>query len=100
MQNFAPVLPTVTFGKTYVIKDKAHDLHVEFHGRAHTAGDVVVFCPQKRVVATGDMVLGALPFLADSYPNEWPEDHRFGGQAGFRSRCRRTWRGAARDGSA
>ena len=36
MQDFAPVLPTVTFGKTYVIKDKAHDLHVEFHGRAHT----------------------------------------------------------------
>jgi cyclase len=73
MQNFEPVLPTVTFGKTYVIQDKAHDLHVEFHGRAHTAGDVVVFCPQKRVVATGDMVLGTLPFLADSYPKEWPK---------------------------
>ncbi len=72
MQNFAPVLPTVTFGKTYVIRNQAHDLHVEFHGRAHTAGDVVVFCPQKRVVATGDMVLGGLPFLADSFPREWP----------------------------
>jgi glyoxylase-like metal-dependent hydrolase (beta-lactamase superfamily II) len=73
MQNFTPVLPTVTFGKTYVIKDKAHDLHVEFHGRAHTAGDVVVFCPQKRVVATGDMVLGSLPFMGDSFPKEWPK---------------------------
>jgi len=67
------VLPTVTFGKTYVIRDKAYDLHVQFHGRAHTAGDVVVFCPQKRVVATGDMVLGTLPFLADSFPKEWPK---------------------------
>jgi len=46
---------------------------VEFHGRAHTAGDVVVFCPQKRVVATGDMVLGTLPFLGDSFPREWPK---------------------------
>jgi len=73
MRNFTPVLPTVTFAKTYVIQDKAHDLHVEFHGRAHTAGDVVVFCPQKRVVATGDMVLGTLPFLADSFPREWPK---------------------------
>lgn len=72
MQNFTPVLPTVTLSKTYVINDKAHDIHVEFHGRAHTAGDVVVFCPQKRVVATGDMVLGGLPFLGDSYPKEWP----------------------------
>ncbi len=73
MRNFTPVLPTVTFDKTYVIKDKAHDLHVEFHGRAHTAGDVVVYCPQKRVVATGDMVLGTLPFLGDSFPKEWPK---------------------------
>ena len=72
MQNFTPVLPTVTIGKTHVIRDKAHDLHVEFHGRAHTAGDVVVFCPQKRVVATGDMILGTLPFLGDSFPREWP----------------------------
>jgi glyoxylase-like metal-dependent hydrolase (beta-lactamase superfamily II) len=71
MQDFQPVFPTVTFGKTYVIKDKAHDLHVEFHGRAHTAGDVVVYCPQKRVVATGDMVLGSLPFMGDCYPEEW-----------------------------
>jgi glyoxylase-like metal-dependent hydrolase (beta-lactamase superfamily II) len=33
---------------------------------------VVVFCPQKRVVATGDMVIGTLPFLGDCYPQEWP----------------------------
>ncbi len=73
MQNFVPVPPTVTFGKSYIIKDKAHDLLVEFHGRAHTAGDVVVFCPQERVVATGDMILGTLPFLGDSFPKEWPK---------------------------
>jgi glyoxylase-like metal-dependent hydrolase (beta-lactamase superfamily II) len=72
MKNFSPALPTITFDKTYVIKDKAHDLHLEFHGRAHTAGDVQVFCPQKRVVATGDMILGTSPFMADSYPKEWP----------------------------
>ena len=73
MANFVPTLPTVTFGKTYVIKDRAHDLHLEFHGRAHTAGDVIVYCPQKRVVATGDMVIGTLPFMGDSYPREWPK---------------------------
>jgi glyoxylase-like metal-dependent hydrolase (beta-lactamase superfamily II) len=73
MRNFEPVFPTVTFNKTHVIKDKAHELHVEFHGRAHTAGDVVVYCPQKRVVATGDMVLGTLPFMGDCFPEEWPK---------------------------
>jgi cyclase len=72
MKDFSLVLPTVTFARSHVIKDREHDLHIEFHGRAHTAGDVVVFCPQKRVVATGDMIFGGLPYLRDAYPRSWP----------------------------
>jgi glyoxylase-like metal-dependent hydrolase (beta-lactamase superfamily II) len=72
MRNYTPELPDITFSDSYVIKDPAHDLHIEFHGRAHTAGDVVVFCPQKRAVATGDAVIGFLPNIADGYPREWP----------------------------
>lgn len=72
MQNYTPELPDITFDKSYVVKDKAHDLHIEFHGRAHTAGDVVVFCPQKRSVASGDAIIGFLPNIADGYPKEWP----------------------------
>lgn len=74
MKNFTLELPTVTFPKLHVIKDKAHDLHIEFHGHAHTAGDVVVFCPQKRVAATGDMIHGMLPFIADAFPKVLAED--------------------------
>lgn len=73
MKNFSPVLPSITFDKKYVIKDKAHDIHVEFHGRAHTAGDVAIYCPQRKVVATGDMILGFTPFIADGYPKDWPK---------------------------
>jgi glyoxylase-like metal-dependent hydrolase (beta-lactamase superfamily II) len=72
MRSYTPELPDITFSDSYVIKDSAHDLHIEFHGRAHTAGDVVVFCPQKRAVATGDAVIGFLPNIADGYPREWP----------------------------
>ncbi len=61
-------MPTITFGKSYLIKDEAHELHIEFHGHAHTAGDVVIFCPQKRVVATRDMIHGFLPFIRDGFP--------------------------------
>ncbi|HUI81131.1 MAG TPA: MBL fold metallo-hydrolase [Bryobacteraceae bacterium] len=72
MKNFVPELPDIAFAQSHVIKDKAHDLHVEFHGRAHTAGDVVVFCPQKGAVASGDAIIGFLPNIADGYPREWP----------------------------
>jgi cyclase len=72
MQNYVLELPTITLGTSYVLKDKAHDLHIEFHGHAHTAGDVVVFCPQRRAVATGDMILGFMPYIADGFPRSWP----------------------------
>lgn len=72
MRNFTLELPTITFAKSYVIKDKAHELHVEFHGHAHTAGDVVVFCPEKRAVATGDMIHSCMPYIADGFPKSWP----------------------------
>src|SRR6266852_3809159 len=71
MKNYSLELPAITFAKSYVIKDRAGDLHVEFHGRAHTAGDIVVFSPQKRVLAAGDMINGFLPNLADGYPKPW-----------------------------
>lgn len=72
MKDFVPELPDIAFAESHVIKDRAHDLHVEFHGRAHTAGDVMVFCPQKRAVASGDAIIGFLPNIADGYPREWP----------------------------
>jgi cyclase len=72
LQNYTLELPTITFDQSYVIQDKAHDLHIRFHGHAHTAGDLTVFCPQKRAVATGDVIHGFLPFVADGFPKAWP----------------------------
>src|SRR4051812_33001671 len=72
MANYSPDVPTLTFAKSHLLNDSGGDLHVEFHGRAHTAGDIVVFNPQKRVVASGDMISGFLPNMGDGYPTEWP----------------------------
>jgi cyclase len=72
LKDYAPELPTITFDKSYLLQDPAHDLHIEFHGHAHTAGDVVVYCPQERAVATGDVIHGFLPNIADGFPRIWP----------------------------
>jgi cyclase len=71
MKDFAPTLPNVTFDKSHVIREKSYDLHLEFHGCGHTAGDIVVFCPQKRVIATGDAYHPGFPGFTDSYPQLW-----------------------------
>ena len=65
-------LPTITFDKSYLLADPAFDLHLDFHGRSHTAGDVFVFCPQRRALATGDAIHGWLPNIGDGYPRQWP----------------------------
>jgi len=83
LKNYTPELPTITFDKTYLLQDPAHDLHIEFHGHAHTAGDVFVYCPQSRVVATGDVIHGFLPFIADGFPRVWPGTIDSIGQADF-----------------
>jgi glyoxylase-like metal-dependent hydrolase (beta-lactamase superfamily II) len=72
MRKVTPELPNVTFDHDLIIRDKAHDLHLAFRGKAHTAGDIVVYCPQKKVVATGDMLHGFAPFMGDGYPRLWP----------------------------
>ena len=87
MKNFTLEPPTIAFEKTYVIKDRAHELHLEFHGRAHTAGDVVVFCPEKQVVATGDMIHGRFPYIADGYPKTWPHTIDSVARLGFDKIC-------------
>jgi glyoxylase-like metal-dependent hydrolase (beta-lactamase superfamily II) len=65
-------LPTITFDKSYLLADPAFDLHLDFHGRSHTAGDVFVYCPQQRALATGDAIHGWLPNIGDGYPRLWP----------------------------
>jgi len=72
MQDFTLELPSITFEKSYLLKDPAFDLQLDFHGHAHTAGDIFVYCPQQRALATGDASHCWLPNIADGYPRLWP----------------------------
>ncbi len=72
LKDYTLELPTITFDKIYLMRDPAFDLHLEFHGHAHTAGDVFVHCPQRRALATGDASHCFLPLILDGYPHIWP----------------------------
>jgi len=64
-------LPTVTFERRLVIHHGEREVHLLFLGRGHTAGDVVVYVPSEKVVATGDLMHSVLPYMADGYPDDW-----------------------------
>jgi len=83
LKDYSPELPTITFDNSYLLPDSAFDLHLEFHGRAHSAGDIFVHRPQRSSIATGDACMGWVPNLGDAYPKEWPRTLDAVGQIGF-----------------
>jgi glyoxylase-like metal-dependent hydrolase (beta-lactamase superfamily II) len=95
LKDYSPELPTITFDNSYLLPDSAFDLHLEFHGRAHSAGDIFVLCPQRRAIATGDACMGWVPNLGDAFPKAWPRtldevaqigfDHVLGGHGALES---------------
>jgi cyclase len=64
-------LPDLTFDKSLILHRPDRDILLLFLGRGHTSGDVVAYLPRQKVVATGDLLHGWMPFMGDSYPPEW-----------------------------
>jgi glyoxylase-like metal-dependent hydrolase (beta-lactamase superfamily II) len=71
MRTLELTLPDLTFDKTMILHRSDRDIVLLFLGRGHTSGDVVVYLPKERVVATGDLLHGWMPYMGDSFPPEW-----------------------------
>jgi cyclase len=66
-----PTPPNVTLRTNMTLYRGEREIQLRFLGRAHTAGDVVVFLPKERIVITGDMLTSALSNMSDAFVNEW-----------------------------
>jgi len=65
------VLPGVTFDRSMILHKKHREIVLLFLGRGHTGGDIVVYLPREKVLATGDLVTAWVPGMNDGFPNEW-----------------------------
>jgi glyoxylase-like metal-dependent hydrolase (beta-lactamase superfamily II) len=65
--------PTQTFRERMTLwlgEREAQLIHI---GRAHTAGDTIVWLPKERVLFAGDTVeFGATPYCGDAHFTDWP----------------------------
>ncbi len=68
-----PTPPTITLTKRMTLIRGGREIQLLFFGRGHTGGDVVVYLPQERVVATGDLLTGGLGYLGNAYLKEWAD---------------------------
>jgi cyclase len=67
------VPPALTFSESLTLWLGSREIRLVHLGRAHTAGDLVVYLPKERIAGTGDMFNGYLGFMGDAYVDEWAE---------------------------
>jgi glyoxylase-like metal-dependent hydrolase (beta-lactamase superfamily II) len=65
--------PTATLERRMTLWLGAREAQLIHIGRAHTAGDTIVWCPAERVLFAGDTVeFGATPYCGDAHFADWP----------------------------
>jgi cyclase len=64
-------LPSLTFERSLVLYRPSRTVQILWLGRGHTDGDVVVYIPQDKVVITGDLIHGWMPYMGDAHPYDW-----------------------------
>jgi cyclase len=65
--------PNVTVSSSLSLWSGAKEFRIMWIGRAHTAGDLVVYVPSERAVASGDIVFKAMVgWQGDAFPNDHP----------------------------
>ncbi len=66
-----PTPPTLTLNDQITLHRGGREIRILHLGRGHTAGDVIVYLPDERVVITGDLFYGGLPYMGDAFLPEW-----------------------------
>ena len=70
-KELKPTPPNVTLSTQMTLYRGSREIQIRFLGRGHTAGDVVVYLPNEKVVMTGDFLTSGLSNMSDSFPEEW-----------------------------
>src|SRR5260370_15574051 len=71
LKNIQITLPTMTVDRRLILHRDSRTVEILWMGRAHTDGDLFVFLPNEKVLATGDALHGWTPTMPDSYPYDW-----------------------------
>ncbi|HJQ31247.1 MAG TPA: MBL fold metallo-hydrolase [Pyrinomonadaceae bacterium] len=67
----AYVVPDATFDDRMTLYAGGREIQFLHLGNAHTAGDIVMWLPQEKIIATGDVVTGPIPLMPSPYTNEY-----------------------------
>ena len=63
--------PDLLIDDRLVLEGGDREIHIIHPGRGNTPGDLVLWLPGERILATGDLVVHPIPYGFGSYPQEW-----------------------------
>jgi glyoxylase-like metal-dependent hydrolase (beta-lactamase superfamily II) len=66
-------LPTMSFRESLTIHSGSRRIELLFLGAGNTAGDLVMWLPEERVVAAGDLVVHPTPYGFNVPPRAWAD---------------------------
>ena len=65
------VVPTATFADRMTLYLGGKEIQFLHFGNAHTAGDIVMWLPQEKIVATGDIITAPVPLMPSAYTADY-----------------------------
>ena len=71
LKEMVKCVPTMSFEKSMTLYENGREIQLLFFGKGHTNGDIVVYLPKEKVIVSGDLLHGWVPYIPDSYPYEW-----------------------------
>lgn len=71
MPDMRITLPDITVDGSLVLHRPGREIRIEFLGRGNTGGDLVVFLPEERIVAGGDLIVAPIPYSFGSFLGDW-----------------------------
>jgi cyclase len=70
-KTFRAIPPTVAVADAMTLNRGGREIRIAFLGRGNTRGDLVVYLPKERIVATGDLVVAPVPYATNVYARDW-----------------------------
>jgi glyoxylase-like metal-dependent hydrolase (beta-lactamase superfamily II) len=67
----AYVIPNASFTDRMTLYLGGREIQFLHLGNSHTAGDIVMWLPQDKIVATGDIVTAPVPLMPNAYTNDY-----------------------------
>jgi len=70
-KRIAVTPPDLTVADELVLHRGEREIHIRHLGKGNTEGDLILWLPRERIVATGDLVVHPIPYGFGSFPREW-----------------------------